>query len=220
MVDTPACTAGVAQFIPANAGSVGAGGIHGVVHDDGFVATEVAILCAVHGAVGDGVQLGGGALLRNTGAGTVTHVGIKGGGCQCCGAGKGGVGSVCPIDMECPDLNLILGEAASVIIGFDEVVRCSSGRGGTIEISGEHAAHVRVGAEEVELNHACCLTEQHLVAFEDGYALTSPGGGVGKFMHSHVIAIGPNAEVGVVVHVGVAPQEVIAIPRAGGVACL
>jgi len=55
LVNAPSA-AGIAQFVPARASLVGAGGVYGVVHNHRLIAAEVAIDQPVHQPVSEGIQ--------------------------------------------------------------------------------------------------------------------------------------------------------------------
>src|SRR4030067_3870741 len=91
------------------------------------MGAEVAVLEAVHEAVGDGVGLGA-AGRGDAVAAVAAHIRVKGGDTDSLVEGEGGASGVVPVDVEVPALDLVGRIAPGVVVDLTEAVG-RAGRG-------------------------------------------------------------------------------------------
>ena len=193
--------------------------IHRVRGHQRFVAAEVAVLHPVHQAVRDGIQL-----LRRAGLRDVVAVaredGVKGGhGIGVVGPAaeaERAQGRVGPVDLELPQVHGVK-PVDRAVIHHGEIAGRAFGRRRAIQIGRQHAAVVGVHPVQIEvLVGGVGVAGQHLRAVEDEHPRPAPVVAV-ELVVGHVVAIRPDPEVRVVVHLRVGHDEVIEVPRPGGV---
>ena len=206
--------AALAHFIPANAGMIIAIHIHRVVYDQCRMIAEIAVLQAIHQAIGDSIKICA-ARLWDTVTRIFAHVAIECSDGDIDGVSETGVIGIVPIGVELPHLQLIRRVSPIVIIHLNEVIGFARGRGRAFEMRGQHAAQIAVGVVEIEVDHAGGIPTEHLVSFENRHALTGPIACPTELVECHVIAVGPDAEFGIVIHLPVTDQEGITPPFAG-----
>ena len=210
MVDVPTC-AGIAQLVPPQTGPVRAVHIDGMVENQRLIGAEVAVLQAIHQTVGDRIQPASCALLLDTVTASAAHVCIECGGGQDLGLGKGRRGRIGPINVEIPQLELVGRIAIGVVVHLGKDVGRAGSRRRAVEISWKHAAQIRIYTIKIEIHHLSWQPLQHFVTLERNR--TSPAPGIAcKLVDGHVVAVGPDAKVGIIVEFGRADLELIAIP--------
>ena len=174
-------------------------GIHRVIADQGLVAAVVAVLHAMHQAVGQIVQHHRGAGLINTGRRGSAHRRIHIAGYnrisrhkrRACRA-KVRVGRCGPVYMEVPDAQRVAGGNPGAVVPFSKGDRRAGGRSDrAFPVRGQHAAIVAVVGKAVEVNALCCAGRQHLRTFHGQHACAAPSTGLRKLINCHVVAIRP-----------------------------
>ena len=144
LIDAPRARA-PAQLVPADARVIRPVDVDGVVREERLIATEVPILQSVHQPVGESIQRSAGLGLGNAVPVVVAHVRVEGNGCQRLLPRKCRGERVRPGRVELPDLELVGRVAPGVVIdGGEGVGGAGRGKGGAIEVRGQHHADVRV----------------------------------------------------------------------------
>ena len=212
----------IAQFEPVNARVVRAH-IHGVVGEQSEVARgQHAERGPIHQPVGDGIQVST-TRLRDAVAGETAHVGVHvRGGDHVVGVivgveAEGAVAGIRPIHHEFPDAQGIGGVAQpGRIIPFDEDARRARGRRVAVQVGRQHTAIVQRDRADIHIDHrGRRITQQHFVALEGHHAGAGPAEGRRvKLIDAHVVGVGPDAELRIVVHQGVAVEVIVQIPAA------
>ena len=169
------------------------------------MVAEVAVAEAVHQAVGQRVELLGGAGLGNARASAVA------GRRECrrreVAVNEGRIGRRREIGVELPDV-----QGRGVVSESDEGVGRPRGRGrGAVEVGRQQAA---VEGRELEADLRGGVSGQHFGA------LKGAGAGAGKgiateHVEADVVAVGPDADLRVIVEIGL--REGIAVPRSSRV---
>ncbi len=201
----PRPRAALAQLEPVNAGPAPAS--DGVVGDQGLMTAEIAVGQMVHQAVGNDVQRLGGTRLRYV-EGARVHV--RGGDDQI-GVSvdpKGGTERVGPVHAKLPHPHGIVRAKAKqgTIVPLGKIVGCpGQGLQATIQVSRQHTAIVDVHPSEVKGHHPRRQPQQHLVPLKGRHTRAAPRPvaiwtGSVELVDRHIIAIGPHAELGIVVH--------------------
>src|SRR5262245_37319694 len=160
------------------------------------MVSEIAVGEAIHQSVAKSIETGGGSGLRNAilrgGAGRVEWRHARDG----CGPGEGGTVRTGKIDMELPQIQ----NAGTNIHIHQEVGGAARGRSGAIEVSGEQAVICsrKLEAHARRSNGAA----EHGAAVEGAGSGPRKGAAVLEHIKCHVVAVGPNTNLGIVVNVG------------------
>ncbi len=194
--------------------------VNGMVDDQGFVCAEVTIGQPVHQPVADGIQSRRCARLRDAGARTRTQRRPRGGVQNGVGLpviAKRRVAGIGPIDVKLPDTYGVVRPNPCAVVYFHEVVRRTRGREcRTVEVGGQHPAKPGIDVVQIEeLERRRGVANEHFAALENEDTGPTPRTAIRELVDRHVVAVRPDAELGVVVHLSGANLKCIAVPRAG-----
>ncbi len=102
--------------------------------------------------------------------------------------------------MESPQFQLVCRESPRIVVHLDEVVGRARRRRRSVQIAGQHASQVEIDGAEIEVDEGRRLSGEHLLPIERHDALPGPlEHKSGVLVHGHVVGVGPNAELRIVV---------------------